>query len=152
MADNTITIIGNITRDPELRFTQGGTAMCNLGVAVNRRYQQNGEWVDAPTQFFNVTVWGQPGENAGASLQKGDRVVVIGRIEFREYETKDGGKQRTHDIVADEVAPSLKWATASIERTTRTGQSGAAQAAQQRPISSTVGAPADPIYGNEEPF
>ena len=73
MADNEITICGNLTREPELRFTSGGTATCGFGVAVNRRYQQNGEWTDAPTNFFNVTVWGQLGENCAATLSKGDR-------------------------------------------------------------------------------
>lgn len=152
MADNDITIKGNLTRDPELRFTQSGQAICNLGVAVNRRYQQNGEWVDGPTQFFNVTCWGAYGENVAASLQKGDRVVVTGRIEFREYEGKEGNTVRTHDIQADEVCPSLKWATATVARTTRSnGQ------AQPRPTADSqggpsYGAPADPIYGDEDPF
>ena len=159
MADNELTIIGNLTREPELRFTTGGTATCSFGVAVNRRYQQNGEWVDAPTQFFNVTVWGQYGENVASSLSKGDRVLVKGRLEFRKYQNKDGVEVTTHDIQADEVCPSLKWATATMQRTSREqsgrpapqqggGYQGGQQPAQQQP----QGRPADPIYGDEEPF
>lgn len=150
MADNEITITGNLTREPELRFTTGGTATCGLGVAVNRRYMQNGEWVDAPTQFFNVTVWGQYGENVAASLNKGDRVIVKGRLEFRKYENKDKIEVTTHDIQADEVAVSLKFATATVERTKR-GEGSATSSASAG--AAPVGRPADPIYyGDEEPF
>ena len=77
MADNTVTLVGNITRDPELRFTQGGRAVASFGIAVNRRYQVNGEWQEQ-TSFFNVVAWGQLGENAAASLTKGARVIVTG--------------------------------------------------------------------------
>ena len=158
MADNELTIIGNLTREPELRFTTGGTATCSFGVAVNRRYQQNGEWVDAPTQFFNVTVWGQYGENVAASLSKGDRVLVKGRLEFRKYQNKEGVEVTTHDIQADEVCPSLKWATATMQRTTREGGGRPAaapaqqQGAYQPPAQHPAGRPADPIYADEEPF
>lgn len=157
MNDNSIRIYGNLTREPELRFTQGGTGICNFGVAVNRRYMQNNEWVDAPTNFFNVTVWGQYGENVAASLNKGDRVMVEGRLDFRKYENKDGIEVTTHDIVADEVCPSLKWATATLQRTQRGNGDGGGQ---RRPApdpqgggqASAYGRPADPIYGDEEPF
>ena len=155
MADNEITILGNLTREPELRFTAGGTATCSFGVAVNRRYQQNGEWVDAPTQFFNVTVWGQYGENVASSLSKGDRVLVKGRLEFRKYQNKDGVEVTTHDIQADEVCPSLKWATATMTRTQRAtpGQGGQPrQGAAPAQSDQAYGRPADPIYGDEEPF
>jgi single-strand DNA-binding protein len=155
MADNDITIIGNLTREPELRFTTGGTATCSFGVAVNRRYMQNGEWVDAPTNFFNVTCWGQYGENVAASLNKGDRVLVKGRLEFRKYENKDKVEVTTHDIQADEVCPSLKWATATMQRTERTNSGGGAprqHAASQPQGQRSAGRPADPVYGDEEPF
>jgi len=89
MADNTVTLVGNITRDPELRFTQGGRAVASFGIAVNRRYQVNGEWQEQ-TSFFNVVAWGQLGENAAASLTKGARVIVNGRLEQREYQTQQG--------------------------------------------------------------
>lgn len=159
MPDNEITIVGNLTREPELRFTTSGTATCSFGVAVNRRYMQNNEWVDAPTSFFNVTCWGQYGENVAASLGKGDRVLVKGRLEFRKYENKDGIEVTTHDLHADEVCPSLKWATATMTRTERTNSGGGAprqqaaaapqQAAQDRSYQQR---PADPVYGDEEPF
>ena len=158
MADNDITIIGNLTREPELRFTTGGTATCSFGVAVNRRYMQNGEWVDAPTNFFNVSCWGQYGENVASSLNKGDRVLVKGRLEFRKYKNKDEIEVTTHDIQADEVCPSLKWATATMTRTERStpGQGGqprqGAQGAPAQQSSPPQGRPADPIYGDEEPF
>lgn len=159
MSDNNIRIYGNLTREPELRFTQGGTAVCNFGVAVNRRFMQNNEWVDAPTNFFNVTVWNQLGENCAATLNKGDRVFVEGRLDFREYE-KDGVTHKTHDLIADEVCPSLKWATASMVRTTKSNgapapdRQGGGQASRQPSggSGSYGGRPADPIYGDEEPF
>lgn len=166
MADNEITIIGNLTREPELRFTAGGTATCGFGVAVNRRYQQNGEWVDAPTNFFNVTVWGQYGENVASSLNKGDRVIVKGRLDFRKYQNKDGVEVTTHDIIADEVAPSLKYATAQMTRIERSGGQGGQggqggggfQGGGNRQGGGGFqgggggGRPADPVYGDEEPF
>lgn len=150
MADNTITIIGNLTRDPELRFTQAGKSVTSFGLAVNRRYMVNNEWKDAETQFFNVTVWGQPGENLAASCSKGDRLVVLGRIEFRKYENKEGQTVTTHDIAADEVAVSMRYATAQVERTKRnTDEASSAPPRNQQPAH---GRPTDPIYGDEEPF
>ena len=144
MAENEISITGNLTRAPELRFTTSGTATCSFGVAQNRRYMQNNEWVDAPTNFFNVTVWGQYGENVAASVAKGDRVVVKGRLDFRKYTNRDGVEVATHDIVADEVAPSLKYATAAITRIQRDGGSPRQQQRQD-------GTP-DPVYGDESPY
>lgn len=158
MADNEITITGNLTREPEIRFTTSGTATCSFGVAVNRRYMQNNEWVDAPTNFFNVTVWGQYGENVAASLAKGDRVIIKGRLDFRKYTNKDGIEVTTHDIVADEVAPSLKYATAAMTRIQRDGGEGGGRGGAQggaRPGGGNSfggGRPADPVYGDEEPF
>ena len=167
MADNEITIIGNLTREPELRFTTNGTATCSFGVAQNRRYMQNNEWVDAPTNFFNVTVRGQYGENVAGSLNKGDRVMIKGRLDFRKYTNKEGVEVTTHDIVADEVAPSLRYATAQMTRIQRDGgpggsggQGGGGQGGRQgggyqgggNSSSSSGGRPADPIYGDEEPF
>ena len=127
MADNNVRLVGNLTRDPELRYTNGGQAVASFGLACNRRYQQNGEWKEQ-TSFFNIVAWGQLGENAAQSLAKGARIIVSGRLDQRSYETKDGESKSSVEIVADEIGPSLRWATASIERTTRTegqgGQSG----------------------------
>lgn len=120
MADNTVTLVGNLTRDPELRFTQGGRAVASFGIAVNRRYQVNGEWQEQ-TSFFNVVAWGQLGENAAASLTKGARIIVNGRLEQREYQTQQGEKRTVIEVNADEVAPSLRYATAQVERTSSGG-------------------------------
>lgn len=154
MADSTVTIAGTLTRDPELRFTQGGRGVASFGVAVNRRYQQNNEWVEQ-TSFFNVVAWGSLGENAAASLGKGSRVIVSGRLEQRSYETQSGEKRNVVEIVADEMGPSLRWATAQVEKTTRSdagGQGGqGGQAAGQGAPSGASRQP-DTVYGDEEPF
>jgi single-strand DNA-binding protein len=119
MADNSITLVGNLTRDPELRFTTGGRGVASFGIAVSRRYQNNGEWQEQ-TSYFNIVAWGQLGENAAATLTKGMRVVVSGRLEQREYQNREGEKRTAIEINADEIGPSLRWATASIERNPRT--------------------------------
>jgi single-strand DNA-binding protein len=124
MADNTITLVGNITRDPELRFTQTGRGVASFGIAVNRRYQVNGEWQEQ-TSFFNIVAWGTLGENAAASLNKGDRVIVYGRLEQRSWETQDGEKRSVVEVIADEMGPSVRWAQAHIEKIARSsGDSG----------------------------
>jgi len=138
MPDSTTTIVGNLTRDPELRFTTGGRGQASMGVAVSRRWQSNGEWQEA-TSFFNVVAWGTLGENVAASLTKGTRVVVTGRLEQRTYETKDGEKRSVVEIIADEIGPSMRYARCEVERTERS--TGTQQ--QRQP---------EPVYGDEEPF
>ena len=152
MADSTVTIVGNITRDPELRFTAGGKGIASFGLAVNRRWQQNGEWQEK-VSFFNVTAWDTLGENIAASLTKGTRVIVTGRLEQREYETKEGEKRNVVEIVADEIGPSLRWARAEVERVARDGgvNSGGSSNSGGGGSSSGSRAP-DPVYGDEEPF
>ena len=120
MADNSVTVVGNITRDPELRYTTGGRAVTSFGLAVNRRYQVNNEWQEQ-TSFFDIVAWAQLGENAAASLNKGARVIVSGRLEQRSWETQEGEKRSKIEIIADEIGPSLRWATARVERTDRSG-------------------------------
>ena len=115
MADSTVTIIGNIIRDPELRYTTGGSGVVTFGVAVNKRFQKNGEWTEE-TSFFNVTAWGQLGENAAASVSKGDRVIVTGELEQRSYETKDGEKRSVVEINAQGIGPDLRWAEAKVQK------------------------------------
>ncbi len=152
MADNTVTVVGNLTRDPELRFTAGGKGIASFGLAVNRRYQVNGEWQEK-VSFFNVTAWDQLGENAAASFTKGARIIVTGRLEQREYETTAGEKRNVVEIVADELGPSLRWARAEVERTQRTGPDGAPSGGARPAAASSGGRPAaDPVYGDEEPF
>ena len=154
MADSTVTIVGNITRDPELRFTAGGKGIASFGLAVNRRWQQNGEWQEK-VSFFNVTAWDTLGENIAASLTKGTRVIVTGRLEQREYETKEGEKRNVVEIVADEIGPSLRWARAEVERIARDGggNSGGGTNSNAGGGGSSSGSRApDPVYGDEEPF
>jgi len=147
MSTNSVTLIGNLTRDPELRFTTGGRGVASFGLAVNRRYQQNGEWQEQ-TSFFNVVCWGDLGENAATSLSKGSRAIVTGRLEQRSWETQDGEKRSVVEVIAEEVGPSLRWATAQIERTERSGGDGGLSNA---PAGGGARQP-DPVYGDEEPF
>ena len=147
MASNTITVVGNVTRDPELRYTQSGKATVNVGIAVNRRYQVNGEWQEQ-TSYMNVVAWDQLAENIAASLTKGSRVLVTGRLDVREYESREGGKRTAVEIVADEIGPSLRWATASVERTPGRGDGGGYSGGGR----SSAPAPAADSYPDEEPF
>jgi single-strand DNA-binding protein len=148
--DNTVTLVGNLTREPELRFTQGGQAVASFGLAVNRRYQQNGEWQEK-VSFFNITAWGQLGENAASSLSKGARVIVNGRLEQREYETREGEKRNVVEVVADEVGPSLRWATAQVERNDRRSPEGGGSSGGGA-SSSTGGGGRPANIEDEEPF
>jgi single-strand DNA-binding protein len=150
MADNTITLVGNLTRDPELRFTTGGRGVASFGIAVGRRYQVNGEWQEQ-TSYFNITAWCQLGENAAATLAKGSRVIVTGRLEQREYTTRDGDKRTAIEVVADELGPSLRWATAQVER--QSGQGGQGGGGGNRGANAgAANRGDDPYMGDEEPF
>lgn len=155
MADSTVTVTGTLTRDPELRFTQGGRGVATLGVAVNYRYQRNNEWVEEAS-FFNVTAWSTLGENAAASLTKGMRVIVTGRLQQRSYETQSGEKRSVVEIIADEIGPSLRWATAQVEKTQRSDSSGASQGGGNQSGGNQGGNQGGgnrpPVYGDEEPF
>src|SRR5580704_7985045 len=119
---NAITLVGNITRDPELRFTNTGQATASFGLAVNRRWQnrQTQEWEEA-VSFFDVVCWREMAENVSETLTKGARVMVAGRLEQRSWETQDGDKRSKIEVVADEIGPSLRWATAQITRNERRG-------------------------------
>ena len=152
MAYKTVTLVGNITRDPELRFTNSGQAVATFGIAVNRRFQRNGEWEES-TSFFNVTCWAQMAENVAGSCPKGSGVLVTGRLEQRTYET-NGEKRSVVEVIADEVAPSLRWATADIHKNDRRGADGGGfgggGGGRQVPNEEAGGAGA---YSNdEEPF
>ncbi len=124
---NHVNIIGNLTRDPELRFTPTGQATAGFGLAVNRRWQnrQTQEWEEA-TSFFDVVCWGQLAENAAQSLSKGSRVIVSGRLDQRSWETAERERRSKIEITADEIAPSLRWATAVITRNERRAPDGSA--------------------------
>lgn len=147
MATNTVTLIGNLVEDPELRFTPSGVAMARIRIAVNRRWRdQAGDWQEQ-TSFFGGTLWREAAENAAESLQKGMRVIIAGSLEQRTWETADGDKRSAVEIRIDELGPSLRWATASVTKTARSGDDWG----QSRP------APAAPVakddYGPDEaPF
>ena len=117
---NTVTIVGNLTRDPEIRYTREGQANCSLGVAVNRRWMNRTtqEWEEA-TSFFDVTCWRELAENVALTLSKGMRVVVTGRLEQRSWETDDGEKRSKVEIQADDVAPSLRFTGYNVMKTER---------------------------------
>lgn len=118
MADNTVTLVGNITRDPELRFGAGnGIAVLTLGLAVNNRKKgSSGEWEDE-ANFFDVTAFGSLAENVAESVAKGTRVIVVGRLDWSQWDDKDGGGKRSKvQIIADAIAPDLRWATANVTR------------------------------------
>ncbi len=125
MAGNAVELVGNLTRAPELRFTPNGAAVANFGLAVNRRWrnQQSNEW-EEQTSFFDVVCWRDLAENVAESLDRGTRVVVVGRLEQRSWENQDGEKRSKVEVVADEVGPSLRWATASVSKNERRGGDG----------------------------
>src|SRR5687767_57888 len=162
---NSVTLVGNVTRDPELRFTPSGQATAGFGLAVNRRWQnrQSGEWEEA-VSFFDVVCWREMAENVSESLSKGSRVVVTGRLEQRSWDSQEGEKRSKIEVVADEIGPSLRWATATVTKNERRGpgdgggqgggqysggQGGGGQGGGQggggRPV------PNEPSY-DEEPF
>ena len=146
--DNTVTVIGNVTRDPELRYLNSGTALASFGVAWNNRYKdRNGEQVE-DTSFFDVTCWRDLADNVAESISKGDRVIVYGKLEQRSWETQEGEKRSKVEIVADEVAPSLRWATAQVNKIRRDGPSGGGGNAGSPPPRNEP-----PAYDDaEEPF
>jgi single-strand DNA-binding protein len=151
-----VTVVGNLTRDPELRFTPSGAPVTTFGVAVNRRWQnrENQQWEES-TSFFNVTCWRDLAQNVSESLEKGSRVLVSGRLEQRSWETQDGERRSVVEIIADEVGPSLRWATADIHKNDRReggdggGWSGGGGSGSSRPAVNEPPAAYDP---SEEPF
>jgi single-strand DNA-binding protein len=123
--ETTITIIGNLVDDPDLRFTPSGAAVANFRIASTPRTfdKQTNEWKDGDTLFLSCAVWRQAAENVAESLQRGMRVIVTGRLKSRTYETREGEKRTVFEIDVDEVGPSLKSATAKVTRASRSGAS-----------------------------
>ena len=148
--DNTVTIVGNVTRDPELRFTQGGAAVANFGVAWNMKNRDGEESVS----FFDVTCWRSLAENVAESITKGTRVVIYGRLDHRTWETQDGEKRSKVDIIADEVAPSLRWAAAEVSRNDFRGDGGgiSPQGGSSDPPTSAGSDSGGAFPADEEPF
>jgi single-strand DNA-binding protein len=125
--DTTITVIGNLTSDPELRFTPSGSAVANFTLASTPRTfdRQSNEWKDGETLFLRASVWREAAENVAESLTKGMRVIVSGRLKSRSYEDKKSGEKRTViELEVDEIGPSLKYANAKVNRTQRSGGQG----------------------------
>ena len=123
-SDNQIIITGNLTDDPELRYTPNGAAVVKFRVAVNRRYKDEaGNWKDGETSYFTVNAWRTLAENVAESLTRGTRVVVAGRLQMRSWENQEGEKRTVIEIEADDLGPSLKWATASVTKANRSSAS-----------------------------
>ncbi len=121
MPDCTVTVIGNLTRDPELRYTSSGNAVANLAIAVSRKHKdRNDEWVEE-TSFFEVTAWNTLAENVAESMTKGARAIVTGRLEQQSWESPDGDKRSAVKVIADDIGPSMRWATANVVRAERSG-------------------------------
>src|SRR5687767_4474435 len=119
--DTTITVIGNLTDDPELRFTPSGAAVAKFRVASTPRImdRQSGEWKDGEPLFLSCSVWRQMAENVAESLSRGARVIVSGRLKQRSYETREGEKRTVYELDVDEIGPSLRYATAKVQKMSR---------------------------------
>jgi single-strand DNA-binding protein len=141
MSDNNVMFVGNLTRDPELRFTQGGVAVCSMGLALNKRIKTDTGWEDGEPSFITVTAWRDLGENAAASFVKGQRIIVVGEIKTRTYETTEGDKRSAFDVQAYDIGASVRWATAEVTRTTSSPST-----------SSTPRAETPEYVSEEEPF
>ncbi|HYI56588.1 MAG TPA: single-stranded DNA-binding protein [Microlunatus sp.] len=124
--ETVITLVGNLTADPELRFTPSGAPVANFTVASTPRTfdRQTGEWRDGDAMFLSCAVWRQAAENVAESLQKGMRVIVQGRLKSRSYETREGERRTVFEVDVDEIGPALKYATAKVTRTSGGGGSG----------------------------
>ena len=136
--DATTTLIGTLGKDPELRYTTGGTGVASFSMAVNRSYKKNDEWVQE-TSWFDVVCWGDLGEHVAESLVKGNRVIATGRLQQRSWETREGEKRYQIELVADAVGPDLRWATCEVVRI-------------ERDKASSSNSGAAPVYDAEEPF
>lgn len=124
--DTTITVVGNLTSDPELRFTPSGASVASFTVASTPRFldKSSNEWKDGDALFLRCSVWRQAAENSAESLHRGDRVIVTGRLKQRSFETKEGEKRTVVEIDVDEVGPSLKYASAKVTKASRGGGQG----------------------------
>ncbi|MCP3799438.1 single-stranded DNA-binding protein [Allokutzneria sp. A3M-2-11 16] len=158
--ETTITVVGNLTADPELRFTQSGAAVASFTVASTPRTfdKQSGEWKDGEALFLRCSIWRQAAENVAESLTRGMRVVVQGRLKQRSYDTREGEKRTVYELEVEEVGPSLRYATAKVNRVSRgSGGGGGGQGGGGAPADDPWGsAPAAPAasggYSDEPPF
>ncbi|HEX5017547.1 MAG TPA: single-stranded DNA-binding protein [Actinomycetes bacterium] len=124
--DTVITVVGNLTDDPELRFTSSGAAVANFTVASTPRFfdKQTNEWKDGDALFLRCSIWRQAAENVAETLTKGSRVIVQGRLKQRSYETREGERRTVYELDVDEVGPSLRYATAKVSKVSRSGGGG----------------------------
>lgn len=138
-SETTMTIIGNLTADPELRYTQNGHAVANFTIAQTARVfdKQANEWKDGDTLFLRASIWREAAEQVASSLTKGARVIAVGKLKQRSYETKEGEKRTSIELDLDEIGPSLKNATAVVSRVA-SGRNGAQTAAQGQSVQSAV--------------
>ena len=156
--DTTITIIGNLTDDPELRYTPNGAAVANFTVASTPRFldKATNEWKDGEALFLRCSIWRQAAENVAESLTRGARVIVSGRLKQRSYETKEGEKRTVYEVECDEIGPSLKYATAKVNKVQRSGAgSGGGGFGGGAPADDPWGSPAPARVGaatDEPPF
>ncbi|HEV7854066.1 MAG TPA: single-stranded DNA-binding protein [Mycobacterium sp.] len=124
--DTIITVVGNLTADPELRFTPSGAAVANFTVASTPRIfdRQSSEWKDGDALFMRCSIWREAAENVAESLTRGSRVIVQGRLKQRSYETREGEKRTVVELEVDEIGPSLRYATAKVNKASRSGGGG----------------------------
>lgn len=155
--ETTVTVIGNLTADPELRFISNGSAVANFTVASTPRTfdRQTGEWKDGDTLYMRCSIWRESAENLAESLTKGARVIVTGRLTQRSYETREGEKRTVTELAADEIAASLRYATAKVNRAQRSSggrPQGGQQAPQDDPWSGQQTPQGGGHYSDEPPF
>ncbi|HET9006874.1 MAG TPA: single-stranded DNA-binding protein [Actinomycetes bacterium] len=149
--DNQVMLVGNLTDDPELRFTPNGAAVANFRLAVTPRVRDGDSWKDGETSFFRINVWRQQAENVAETLQKGTRCIVVGRLRTRSWETPEGEKRSVTEVEADEIGPSLKFATAKVERSSRGGSGGGGGGGGDW-AGSAAGASKGGQFNDEPPF
>lgn len=148
--ETVITVIGNLTADPELRFTQSGAAVANFTIASTPRVKRGDQWEDGEALFLRCNIWRQAAENVAESLTRGARVICQGRLVQRSFETREGEKRTVVELQVDEIGPSLKYATATVNKVTRSG-SGSASYSQSPGGYQSGQAPADDPWGSAPP-
>ena len=154
MNETTITIVGNLTADPELRYTQNGLAVANLTIASTPRHfdKTKNEYVDGEALFLRASVWREFAEHVAGSLTKGSRVIATGRLKQRSYETKEGEKRTSIELDVDEIGPSLRYATAQVTRAASSTGATPAAPAEAQWATSAPAATDTPPYTDETPF
>lgn len=152
--DTTITLVGNLTDDPDLRFTPSGAAVANFTVASTPRFfdKQTNEWKDSEALFLRCSIWRQAAENVAETLQRGARVIVTGRLKQRSYETREGEKRTTFEVEVEEIGPSLKYATAKVTKTSRSGGSSGGSSGGNDPWATPAGPAGSDAGGVSDPW